>query len=37
MRILFGIMSSILNPAALSLLRDYFPEKERGKANAIFY
>lgn len=37
MRILFGVMSSILNPAALSLLRDYFPEKERGKANAIFY
>ena len=29
MRISFGFMSSMLNPASLSLIRDYFPEDKR--------
>lgn len=36
MRISFGFMSSVLNPAALSLIRDYFPENKRSQANAWF-
>ena len=29
MRISFGFLSSMLNPASLSLIRDYFPENKR--------
>ena len=34
--ILFGILSSVLNPAALSLIRDYFPPNQRSQANAWY-
>jgi hypothetical protein len=35
-RILFGVFSAILNPAAYSLIRDYFPENQRVNANALY-
>jgi ACS family D-galactonate transporter-like MFS transporter len=36
MRVCFGILTSALNPASLSLIRDYFPENKRSQANAWF-
>jgi MFS family permease len=36
MRVMFGIFSSVVNPASLSLIRDMFPEEKHSTANAIF-
>jgi MFS family permease len=36
MRIMFGIFSSVNNPASLSLIRDMFPEEKHSTANAIY-
>lgn len=34
--ILFGVLSAVLNPTSLSLLRDYFPPSQRSQANAWY-
>jgi MFS family permease len=36
MRIALGIICSICNPAAYSLIRDYFPPAFRSTANSIY-
>jgi MFS family permease len=34
--IIFGSFSAVLNPVALSMIRDYFPPNQRSQANAWF-
>ena len=34
--IAFGSFSAVLNPVALSMIRDYFPPNQRSQANAWF-
>ena len=34
--ILYGILSAVLNPVSLSLIRDYFPPSQRSQANAWY-
>ena len=34
--IFYGILSAVLNPTALSLIRDYFPPNKRSQANAWY-
>lgn len=36
MRVLLGITQSICNPAAYSLIRDYFPPNKRATANSFY-
>ena len=36
MRFLLGVAESVCNPAAYSLIRDYFPPSHRSTANAIY-
>ena len=34
--IIYGCLSAVLNPASLSLIRDYFPPNQRSQANAWY-
>jgi len=36
MRFLLGVFESVCNPAAYSLIRDYFPPTSRATANAVY-